>query len=66
MGFSPLPDGGPEVVGVVQALTNLSSDLRKLKNLPLCVSSVQGSSPVFSYTEVLSMGRVTVTFDLYV
>ena len=66
MGFCPLPDGEAEAVGVVQAFTNLSSELRKLKNLPLLVSTVQGSSSIFSYTEVFYDVLVTMTFDLCV
>ena len=38
--------------GVCEVFTELSKDLRQLKDLPLAITSLQGTSPVFRHTEV--------------
>jgi len=37
---------------VVEAFTELGRDLRRLKDIPLSVTSLQGTSPTFRGTEV--------------
>ena len=38
--------------GVCEVFTELSKDLRQLKDLPLAITSLQGTSPVFRHAEV--------------
>ena len=38
----------------MDTFTELSRDLRQLRDLPLSITSLQGTSPTFRYTEVNS------------
>ena len=42
---------------VHSVFTELCQDLRRLKDLPLSITSLQGASPTFRYTEVGREGR---------
>jgi U3 small nucleolar RNA-associated protein 22 len=44
--------GEEATVRVISALDSLGKQLRQLKNIPLEVSAVQGTSPVFRYSDV--------------
>ena len=46
--------------GVGEVFTELSKDLRQLKELPLAITSLQGTSPVFRHAEVCVCVRVCV------
>ena len=52
-GLGPLSIGEEETVEVVRVFVDLSRQLRQLRDLPLEVATVQGSSPIFRHTEVV-------------
>lgn len=50
---APHPSTGEEVaVAVMEVFSELSRELRQLKDLPLAIASLQGASPAFRHTEV--------------
>ena len=48
---------------VMDVFTELSRELRQLRDIPLSINSLQGTSPVFRYTEVCLYYRLEI-FDI--
>jgi hypothetical protein len=49
---------------ILDTFTELARDLRRLRDLPLSINSLQGTSPVFRYTEVQMTQYCTITLAL--
>ena len=48
----------------VDVFTELSRELRQLRDLPLSINSLQGTSPTIRYTEVLYMCKQVLVVGL--
>ena len=50
----------------VDVFTKLSRDLRQLRDLPLSINSLQGTSPTFRYTEVMHMYKQALIIGMVI